>query len=126
MVRAGEISYVSSTNGEGPMTVTQDYHAQIQSDRNKSNHRSLSAASEPAFLGAKTKKSAGDFDLYTSKCDLKLNGWKLLRPELYEIKLMYQNNRGESSEVKENDTEWNDCPDPEGEDDDNNQQQGQS
>jgi len=33
-------------------------------------------------------KSAGDFTQYQSKCDLFKDGWKLFRPEAYDILLM--------------------------------------
>lgn len=82
MVRAGEISYVSSINENGDMTVTHD------DELEKSEHRSLEALSAVEFVGSETNKPAGDFNSFSSACDLKRNGWGVFRPEVYELKLM--------------------------------------
>ena len=46
------------------------------------------------LVGKTTKQSAGDFNKYTSKCDMKRDGWKLFRPEAYDIKLMEKKSDG--------------------------------
>ena len=40
------------------------------------------------MLIGKGGKAAGDFSLYTNKCDLFKAGWKMFRPELYEFSLV--------------------------------------
>jgi len=60
------------------------------------------------FVGKKTKLPAGDFNTYTSKCDLAKNGWALFRPDVYELKLMEYNAKAEAVEVGDK-VSWADC-----------------
>ena len=61
------------------------------------------------FIGTETSKPAGNFNQYTSKCDLRLNGWALFRPENYILKLMEYDKEGEEVEVGHI-VDWDDCP----------------
>jgi hypothetical protein len=69
-------------------------------------------------------KSAGDFTKYESKCDLFNDGWKLFRPEAYDLLLMEQKADGTSVQVEGNDILWSDCAKDDS--DDNSIQDGQS
>ena len=113
MVSAGEISYVSSINGDGDMTVTQDYHHHVESGIVDGDHRALQAiqAKKPIFVGTETNKPAGDFEQYSTKCELKNNGWGLFRPEVYDFKLMEYDDEGKAKEI-DSAQKWDDCPEP--------------
>lgn len=72
------------------------------------HHRSLSTHST-GFVATETNKPAGNFDQYTSKCDMKNNGWGLFRPEVYDLKLMEYVD-GVPTEVGD-DKPWDECED---------------
>ena len=45
-------------------------------------------AENKELLVASTGELAGDFNWMTSKCDIAKAGWRIFRPEVYEINLV--------------------------------------